>query len=242
MQTSPPQFPRLRDYTSIPFEIFILAFTLLPFLVLAYFYPVLPQRVPLFLNLSGEVETWTEKSLLSVFRVPLIAVVMQVVCLLMKYGVVQSQTIAPLDIDIGRTRLLEQSLNLNAGLWDWFRWTIAFKMIAESLDTIFLSLDRFKFLSRPAFIVSLIATVLGASGALVYGYRLLAVMREWRRKFADAKFAGPVDVRRVYAGVLYFNPADSALFAGRYIFNFGNKWAWVFIACIIAYPLLAFWS
>jgi uncharacterized membrane protein len=230
----------LRDYTSIPFEIFILAFTLLPFLVLAYFYPELPQRVPLFLNLSGEVETWTEKSLLSVFRVPLMAVVMQVVCLLMKYGVVQSQAIAPLDI--GRTRLLEQSLNLNAGLWDWFRWTIAFKMIAESLDTIFLSLDRFKFLSRPAFIVSLIATVLGAIGALVYGYRLLAVMREWKRKFADAKFTGPVDVRRVYAGVLYFNPADSALFAGRYIFNFGNKWAWVFIACIIAYPLLAFWS
>jgi uncharacterized membrane protein len=205
-------------------------------LVLAYFYPALPDRVPLFLNLSGEVESWTQKSLLSVFRVPLIAVVMQVVCLLMKYGVVQSQATTPPNIDVG------PFLNLNAGLWDWFRWSIAFKMIAESLDTIFLSLDRFKFLSRPAFIISIIATALGVIGALFYGYRLFAVMREMKRKLKDARLMGSVDVRYVYAGVLYFNPSDSALFAGRYGFNFGNKWTWVFIACIVAYPLLAFWS
>jgi len=231
----------LRDYTSIPFEIFIVAFSLLPFLVLAYFYPALPGRVPLFLNLSGEVESWAEKSVLSVFRVPLIAVVMQAVCLLMKYGVVQSQAVASPGIDIERTKLLEQSLSLNARLWDWFRWAIAFKMIAESLDTIFLSLDRFKFLSRPAFITSAIAAALGVIGALFYGYRLLAVMREMRRKLVDAKFAGSVDARHVYGGVFYFNPSDAALFAGRYVFNFGNKWAWVFITCIVAYPLLAFW-
>jgi len=210
---------RLRDYTSIPFEIFIVAFTILPFLVLAYFYPAM-QRVPLFLNLSGEVETWAEKSMLSVFRVPLMAVIMQVVCLLMKYGMVQSR---PSDI--------------NAGLWDWFRWTIALKMMTESLDTIFLSLERFKFLARPAFITSAVATAIGVVGALFYVYRMLAVRREM--KFVDAR---AVDVRHVYGGILYFNRSDPALFAGKYVFNFGNKWAWVFIACFLAYPLLAFWS
>ena len=242
MQTSSPQSRRLRDYTSIPFEIFIVTFNLLPFIVLAYFYPALPQRLPLYLNLSGEVETWVEKSLLSVFRVPLIAVVMQVVCLLMKYGVVQLQSIAPPNIDIGRTKLLEQLLKLNAGLWDWFRWSIAFKMIAESLDTIFLSLERFKFLSRPAFIISVIATALGVLGALFYVYRLLAATREMTRKFVETKVGGSIDAHYVYGGVFYFNRSDSALFAGRYVLNFGNKWAWVFIACFIAYPLLAFWS
>ena len=236
MQISSPQFRRLRDYTSIPFEIFIVAFTLLPFLVLAYFYPVLSERVPLFLNLRGEVETWTEKSVLSVFRVPLMAVVMQVVCLLMKYGMVQSQT--P-EIDVNHTKLWERYLGLNAGLWDWFRWTIAIKMIAESLDTIFLGVDRFKFLSRPAFIISVIATAIGVVGALFYVYRLLAMRREMKQKFVDAR---AVDVRHVYGGILYFNRTDPALFAGKYLLNFGNKWAWVFIACFIAYPLLAFWS
>jgi uncharacterized membrane protein len=236
MQISSPQFRRLRDYTSIPFEIFIVAFTLLPFLVLGYFYPALSERVPLFLNLRGEVATWAEKSVLSVFRVPLIAVVMQVVCLLMKYGMVQSQ---PPDIDAGRTTLFERYVDLNAGLWDWFRWTIAVKMIAESLDTIFLSLERFKFLARPAFITSAIATAIGVVGALVYVYRLLALRPEMKRKFVDAR---AVDARHVYGRILYFNRSDSALFAGKYVFNLGNKWAWVFIACFIAYPLLAFWS
>jgi uncharacterized membrane protein len=231
----------LRDYTNTPFEIFIAAFTILPFLVLAYFYPALPERVPLFLNLSGEVEAWAEKSALSVFRVPLMAAVTQVVCLLMKYGAVESTAAAPLELAAGRTKLQEQYLSLNAGLWDWFRWAVAFKMSAESLDTIFLSLGRFKYLSRPAFIITAIAAALGVAGALFYGYRLLAVRREMREKFAGAKAEGPVDARHVYGGVLYFNPSDSALFVSKYLLNFGNKWAWVLVASMIAYPLLVFW-
>lgn len=240
MQTSSPQSRRLRDYTNIPFEIFIAAFSILPFFMLAYFYSVLPDSVPLFMKLNGEVAVWAEKSLLSVFRVPLMAVVTQVVCLLMKYGTVQSTAVAPLEIAIEQTNLQEQYLSLNAGLWDWFRWTVAFKMSAESLDTIFLSLERFKFLSRPAFITTAIAAVVGVAGALFYGYRLLVAKREMKEKLVDAKDQKPVDVRHVYGGVLYFNPSDSALFVNKYIFNFANKWAWVFIASIIAYPLLVF--
>ena len=58
---------RLSDYTNIPFEIFIAVFSILPFFVLVYFYPMLPERVPLFMNLNGEVAVWAEKSMLSVF-------------------------------------------------------------------------------------------------------------------------------------------------------------------------------
>ena len=91
MQTPLPQSQRLREYTNIAFEIFVVAFSLLPFFVLAYFYSVLPGRVPLYMKLNGEVAVWAEKSVFSVFRVPLMAVVTQVVCLLMKYGTVQSK-------------------------------------------------------------------------------------------------------------------------------------------------------
>lgn len=230
MQTSPR-----RAYTNIPFEIFIIAFTLLPFLVLAYFYAALPERVPLFVNLGGEVTSWAQKSALSVFRVPLMAVVTQVVCLLMKRGTLQSSAVSPLETDL---KLHEQYLGLDAGLWDWFRFAVAFKMSAESLDTIFLSLERFKFLSRPAFIVSAIAAAAGVIGALVYGYRLLAVRRQMKRESVEER----VDARYVYGGLIYFNRSDSALFVSRYVFNFGNKWVWVFLACIVAYPLLVFLS
>jgi uncharacterized membrane protein len=237
---SAPQCPRLRDYTNTPFEIFIAVFTILPFFLLAYFYSVLPDRVPLFMHLNGEVAEWARKSAISVFRVPLMAVIMQIVCLLMKYGTIQSSSAAHIELGLEQARLREQSLNLNASLWDWFRLAAAFKMIAESINTIFLSLDLTS-LSRVTFIVTAIAALLGAAGALFYCYRLLVVTREMKQKFGNTKPAKPIDGGHVYGGILYFNPSDPAFFSRRYIFNFANKWAWVFIACIIAYPLLVFW-
>ena len=239
MQTSPTQSRRLRDYTSTPLEVFIAAFTIIPFFVLSYFYQSLSAQVPLLLNLSGDVETWAEKAVLSVFRVPLLALITQVALLIVKYGTVQSKPVAPLDLTAGQTKLQDQYLRLSIGLWDWFRWAVAFKMIGGSLDTIFLSIDRFKHLARPAFIMSATGAGLGAVGGLVYLYRLLVASREMKAHIV--RVAWPVNARYVYGGVLYFNPSDSALFVSKHILNFGNKWAWVLIASIILYPLLVFW-
>src|SRR5262249_4998550 len=123
----------------------------------------------------------------------------------------------------------------------WFRCLVAFKMSAASLDTIFLSLERFRFLSRPAFAITFLAALLSVAGALFYGYRLLAVKRQIKERIGDAKIQKPVDASYVYGGIFYFNPNDSALFMNKYIFNFANKLVYVFIACFIAYPLLVFW-
>lgn len=231
-QTQPP-----RHFTNIKFEIFVIAATILPFFVLAYFYPLLPERVPQFLSLTGEVQTWSEKSVLSVFRVPLLAVVIQTVFGLMRYGTLQSG--ASVEVAGEQVKLHERYLQVNAGLWDWFRWTTVFKMSAESLSTVFLSLERFKFLAQPTFIFTGVASLIGVAGALYYLYRLLVVRREMNAKFGNFE-QEPVDTRHVYGGVLYFNPSDPGLFVGTYIFNFANKWAWVFIACIVSYPLLVF--
>ena len=236
------QTQRLRDLTNIKFEIFIVAFTILPFFILAYFYSLLPERVPQFLTLTGDVATWAEKSVISVFRVPLMAVLTQIVCLLMRYGTLQSGALASLKVANEQQKLQEQYLRLNAGLWDWFRWTVAFKMSTESLSTVFLSLERFKFLARPTFILTAMASLIGVAGALFYLYRLLLVRREMKARFGDEYVPKSVDTRRVYGRVLYFNPSDPALFVSKYIFNFANKWAWIFIACIITYPLLVFQS
>jgi hypothetical protein len=171
--------------------------------------------------------------------VPLLALITQVALLIVKYGTVQSKPVALLDLTAGQTKLQDQYLRLSIGLWDWFRWAVAFKMIGGSLDTIFLSLDRFGYLARPAFILSAIGAALGVVGGLVYLYWLLAASREMKAQFA--RVDEPVNAGHVYGGVLYFNPSDSALFVSKHILNFGNKWAWVLIASIIAYPLLVFW-
>jgi len=157
----------------------------------------------------------------------------------MKYGTIQSSSAAHFELDFEQARLREQSFRLNTSLWDWFRWAIAFKMIAESINTIFLSLDL-RFVARLTFIVTAIAALVGAAGALLYCYKLLVVTRQLKQKFGNTKPDKPIDGGHVYGGILYFNPSDPAFFSRRYIFNFANKWAWVFIACIIAYPLLVF--
>lgn len=240
MQTPLPQSQRLRDYTNIWIEIFVVALTVLPFIVLAYFYPMLPESVPLFINLNGEVAVWGEKSWLSVFRVALMATVTQVVCLLMKYSVLQSAVALPVGNAADDAQLYKQSTILSASLWDWFRCLVAFKMSAATLDTIFLSIERFRFLSKPAFIITFIVALLSIPVALFYGYRLFILKRRIKERFGGANAQKPVHARHVYGGVLYFNPADSALFVSQYVFNFANIWAWVFIACIVAYPLLVF--
>ena len=110
----------------------------------------------------------------------------------------------------------------------------------ESLNTIFLSIARFSFLSQPAFIITAVATLIGVIGALLYLYRLLGVAREVKKKFPNENVRSSVDRRRVYANAFYFNRADSALFVSKYGVNFANVRAWLFSACVIAYPLLVF--
>jgi len=231
--------PQLRDYTSVPFEICIAVFTILPFFLLAYFYPVLSDRVPLFMHLNGEVAEWAGKNVMTVFRVPLLALVTQVFCLLMKYGTIQSGAASPFVVETEQAKLCEQSLNVNAALWDWFRWTVAFKMMGESVNTITLSLDL-KWFSRMIFILTAIAALVGVAGALFYGYQLLVLKRRMKQRFGELQLGRRTDATHVYGGFLYFNSSDSALFVDKYLFNFGNKWVWIFIACIIAYPLLVF--
>jgi uncharacterized membrane protein len=169
------------------------------------------------------------------------AVDTQVVCLLMKYATVSSETIASNESSKAPAEYRKQYVRLNAGLWDWLRCLVAVKMSAESLDTIFLSIERFKFLARPAFAVTAIAALLSVGGALVYAYRFLVIRRGLREKFGVVKLQRPIDARSVYGGVFYFSPSDSAFLVSKYIFNFANKWSWVFIASLIAYPLLV-WS
>src|SRR3712207_6770886 len=91
MRATATRHGSLRDYTSAPFEVFVAAFTFLPIVALAYFYGALPGRVPLFMKLNGEVWVWGEKSWMTVLRVPLMALVTQVFCLLMKYGVARAE-------------------------------------------------------------------------------------------------------------------------------------------------------
>ena len=232
-----PLTNRFRDHTNVLFEVFILSFTVLPILVLIYFYPQLPERVPEYLNLHGDVEVWGRKSLASVFRLPLMAIDMQMLCLLMKYGLWQGGLVRP--AQPAETYAME-SLKLSSRLWDWFRALIAFKLGASSLEVIFLTNDRLHSLSTSMRVVSWAAAVLGITGAGFYLYRLIPVNRKLKQMSAADKVNEQNQSSHLLAGIFYYNPWDPSLFVKKYWLNFANKWAYAFLLCLVGLPLLMF--
>jgi ribose/xylose/arabinose/galactoside ABC-type transport system permease subunit len=81
-----------------------------------------------------------------------------------------------------------------------------------------LSLDRFKYLATPAFVITLVTSLLAIPVAIYYGYRLLTLKRQMKE----------------------VAPSHSALFASKNVFSFSNVWVWILIACVIVYALLVF--
>jgi uncharacterized membrane protein len=235
---SPPH--RFSDYTNIPFEVFIATFTVLPIVVLIYFYPVLPQSIPEYLNLRGEVEVWGRKSFASVLRLPLMAIDLQMLCLLMKYGLWHGQIGYTFESTEKYKIDREESLKLQMSLWDWFRALIAVKLGASSLEVIFLSIELFHFLSTVVRVISWTAAILGIAGIVFYGYRLVMVDRKLKEAGGKYKAAQQIDSSHLHGGILYYNPADPSLFKDKYLFNFANKWVYLFLGCLLCLPLLMF--
>jgi uncharacterized membrane protein len=232
---------RLSDYTNLPVEILVVSLSLAPIFILVYFYPVLPERMPVFLNLNGDVDQWAVKSLASVFRLPAMAIDLQLLCLLMKYAVVQSKP-AGIEKNMGEIWNHHKRITvLSAGLWDMLRSFVAVKMSAESLSIFFASNDRFPNLKALLWAIPWIVAILAIVGALIYGYRLLVTKRSMNKTAAHSPIKQNIDKAHVFAGFVYYNSEDSAPFVDKYIFNFANKYVYALVACVVAYPLLVFW-
>jgi len=239
--SSHSQLTRFRVHTNVIFELFVAALTLLPFLVLIYFYSSLPERIPEYLNLQGDVTVWGRKSLFSVFRLPLMALDLQTLCLLMKYGVWQGRATRSAEDTERLTTYNEESIKLTMSLADWFRAFVAIKLGASSLEVIFYSIQRFHSLTTMTRITSWVASVLGIAGAAFYSYRLLLVSRKLNKVRGSAIIARRTGRSHVSGGVFFYNPADPSWFSDKYLPNFANKWVYLFLGCLLLLPVLMFW-
>jgi len=231
--------PGLEHHISLAFEIFIAILTLTPILVLCYFYPSLPDQIPEYLTLKGEVETTSAKSVMAVFRLSLMGIDLQVLCLLMKYGIAQSLANSPTR-NSEHFAFQKQILNASSKLWNWFRVLIAVKFGASSLDTIFLTSPGLHLFSLLVRILSITSGILGIAALLFYGYRLLVLNRRSQEN-KDARRKHQYDQTHVYGRVIYYDSGDPRLFNDTYLLNFANKWNYLLLACVIIVPLLMFY-
>ena len=227
---------RLGDYTSVTLEIVVVALTFFPILVLIYFYSTLPDSIPVFTNLRGEVEVSATKSIISVFRVPAMAIDLQLIFLLMKYGTIKSQRKTSAAIDQDDLQYQGRATLLTARLWDSFRVLGALKMGSESVYVIFINDERMHLLWSIVRLTTWVATLLAIVAAIYFGYRLLKLKREMK----GLQTVNQIERTRLVAGFIYFNPNDPAPFVSKYAFNFANKWVYALLMCLAAYPLLVF--
>jgi uncharacterized membrane protein len=230
---SPPA--GFRSHTNVLVELFIATLVLLPFLVLIYCYPSLPDRIPEYLNLNGEVAVWGPKSWFSVFRLPLMALDLQVLAMFMKYGLWQKYAMQPQQPS---ETLASKSLRLLDGAVEWLRAMVAIKLFVSSIEVIFLTDDKFKSLATATRAASWISSILGVIGAGVCLYAMFKLRRKLPAA-GDRPNQSP-DPGHVHGGIFYYNSADPSLFADKYLFNFANKWLYVFFVCLLCMPLLMF--
>ena len=231
-QSAPTGF---RSHTNVLFELFIATLVLLPFLILIYFYPSLPERIPEYLNLHGDVEVWGRKSWFSVFRLPLMALDLQLLTVFMKYGLWQKYAMQPHQPS---ETLASKSLRLLDGSVEWLRAMVAIKLFVSSIEVIFLTNDKFKSLAIATRAISWISSILGVIGAGFCFYAMFKLRR--KRPAAGVRRNQSPDQMHVRGGIFYYNSADPSLFADKYLFNFANKWLYVFLVCLLCLPLLMF--
>jgi uncharacterized membrane protein len=239
---------RLGDYTHLWIEGLVVLFTLAAFGVLAYFYPRLPEMLPVHWNASGEADDWSRKSLSSVFFLPALGVYLQVVFFVIKRDFVQAKMTLPATNTEEYLRGKEKYLTANMSLLDLARALVAALFCSISLLMICTTMPEFKRYETFAF-----AAVLSSVGVLLVGmgyflWRMVAVNRELDELTGDDYVQRAAEEEHWrHGGLTYYNPDDPALIVEKltgigYTLNLAHRSVRYRLALMIGIPLFVVWA
>jgi uncharacterized membrane protein len=233
---------RLADYTSIALEIAVALLIIAPIPVLIYYYPLLPDRIPVHWNIHGQPDSWGNKSFASIFLLPIMMIYLQGLMLIMKHGLMQAKMTLPIEHTEQYLKLKEESLSVTMKMMDHVR-------LGTSIMLSTLSLGIISTVSgAPVWrwiIVIVIATSLILPVVCFYAaYRLMKINTQLRASTGRSYVQRQTDADRWYCGgIFYFNPDDPALWVERmvglgYTVNMGNKKAYMYLAYVLLLPLV----
>jgi uncharacterized membrane protein len=237
---------RLADYTNLALEIAIVLLTIAPVLLLVYYYPQLPERIPMHWNWQGEADEWARKSYFAVFSLAAMLVYMQALLLSVKHGVLGVKMTLPAEHAESYLRLKEAALAVIVRLLDWIRVLLCILLGSLAANIAFNAVEHLHFLSGMAIVAT------WACGLLMVVATVFAVSRFYKIDRRLKAEVGRVYVQRqrdaahwYLGGLIYFNREDPALWVEKltgwgYTCNMGNKWFYVYAALMIGVPLLLF--
>ena len=239
---------RLGDYTLPWVEACVVLFTLAAFGVLGYFYPRLPEMLPVHWNAAGEVDRWARKSLSSVFFLPALGVYLQVFFFVLKRDLVQAKMTLPATNTEEYLRGKERFLAANIRLIDLVRAVIAALFFAISWLTVVTSLPEFK-----RFETAVQAAVLSSVGVMLVGvgyflWRMVAVNRELDELTGEEYVQRATEEEHWrHGGLTYYNPEDPALVVEKltgigYTLNLAHRAVRYRLALMAGIPLFVVWA
>lgn len=235
-----PLKPRhLRDFTKLWFEALVILTTIAPFAVLVFYYPQLPEIVPIHWNAGGEADGFAKKNFFSVFFVSMLAIYLQIFWIILKQDIIQARFRVPTEQAEAILSLKEISLKANIGMIEWCRLNVGFLLGTVSLlimSTIF-PVDAF------LNIITLTSLVVMLSGMAFYIYRMILVNREIKSLTGQITFQTAGEMAGWKDGLFYYNPQDAAFMVEKpggvgYTINFARKRALLYIALIFLPELI----
>jgi uncharacterized membrane protein len=234
----------LSEYTSIWLEAVVLMLTVVPSLFLIYYYPQLPERIPVHWDWRGRPDNWARKSFASVFFLSMMLVYLQGLFLLVKHGLLTVKMTLPFERAEEYLRGKEEFLATVMKLVDWLRVLIALMMSALLVNIVFSSVERLRYLTPVAATVDAMSTLLLVASCIYFTVRLVRLDRRLKRVAGRVYVQRGRDAAHWYAGGLfYYNPDDPALFVEKlvgfgYTFNMANRRVYFYLAYIILPPLI----
>ncbi|HNG93219.1 MAG TPA: DUF1648 domain-containing protein [Acidobacteriota bacterium] len=237
----------LADYTNLAVEIAILIALIGPFLALVYFYPQLPEWIPVHWNWKGEVDNWARKSFTSVFAIPVLTLYMHGLLFLVKRGLLGVKMTLPGEHAAEYLELKERQLNLNLNLMDWMRALTSVVLGAIALNTVFSSLPEFASYARLVNIVLFSITGVMFVIGFWYLFQMIGVNRDLKTRVGRVYVQRPSDAEHWYGGgTIYYNPEDPAFFVEKlvgwgYTVNFAHREAQFLMGYTLLMPVLALW-
>ena len=241
------QVRRLSDYTNMVVEILLLFLLVAPILLLIFFYPQLPDQIPVHWNVAMQPDRWLTKSAGVVALLPFTAFWSQGLILFIKISVLRAKMPLPAQHTAQYLAVKEQSIKMTMRFFDGMRLLLAVLFGCISLVIIFSSLPALKPLERLSALVIWACVPVFILGLIYFVVRARR-LNDQLTALAGNSMPSADDDRGWYGSLFYYNPRDPALFVQKqigigYTLNFAHKQALYVMAYLVGGSLLILgWS
>ncbi len=231
---------RLPDFTNFWVKFVVITLAIIPFGVLIFYYPRLPDIVPIHWNAAGEADGWAKKDFSSIFFLPILTAFLQIFWIILKQDIIKARFRVPAEQAEKILSLKEISLQANVGMVDWCRLVCG--VLLGTVALLVLSTIAPPSVAAALNICTWASLVLMLSGMAFYLYRMILVNREIKALTGQITFQTAAEMEGWTDGLFYYNRNDPAFMVEKpggvgYTINFAHKRSLLYMV-LIMFPVI----